>query len=159
MHAVGVSPKPVLLSPADHSSISGSLNITFSLPWDALPGSLSLNITTTSGDSTSVRTVVFAACVESAGVHTIVLSTLSATNSAIVSVTPSKDLLTGATYFFSIGFTDYRADSPSRSDVNSATVAAAGECVLTVCVSVCLCVCLFLLSSRSRDFDSLCRLP
>tara|TARA_B100000795_G_C22755896_1_gene421467 strand:- start:760 stop:1446 length:687 start_codon:yes stop_codon:yes gene_type:complete len=98
-------------SPVTNTRLALESTVTFALPEDALPGSVQLKFTRTSGtiDSNAARVVVLSSSMESSGSHTFTLKQLEtavATVAEIVSVTPAISLIHATEYSVEFSYQD-----------------------------------------------------
>ena len=128
---------PSLSSPAASSAVKANFLLDFSLKEVALPGSLQLRITPSSGssnvqDHNGTRVVTFASTIEGRGGHLVEilnLSTAAIQSSNIDDVTPPIDLKVGALYDLELSYQD-AAGNPASS-VTHTSIAFAGNATLS----------------------------
>ena len=124
---------PTLSSHTASGALPTTFSLDYTLPEAAQSGSVQMVFTRTGGlaDGNSPHTIVFAASMETAGQHIANIGALSAAaagNSAVQSVAPGQDLVTGAVYTVVFKYQD--AVGNSLASVTRTDITFAGSATL-----------------------------
>lgn len=113
--------QPTLTTPATGSTDNSNLEISFTLPEAASPGTVKMTFTQTGGttDAGSPHVLVFKTAFESSGVHSTTLDgTNLASNTNVNSITGGSSLVDGAVYNIKVEYQDIALD-PAVSTTNT----------------------------------------
>ena len=129
-------------SPAPNSAAPKAFGLAYTLPEAAKAGTLTLTISPVVGgeamDAGAPRVVVLGNAALAAGAHTItfgVLSSIAASEAAVLSVTPATDLMDAAAYSFALSYRD-EFNNPPTTATNAPVTFSSGEAFTKVAMSV-----------------------